>query len=101
MHDLYRPSVFDHRDAWATRGLRSIQVTDSDHPYMKHWWGPGGRSATNTASSTRWRILADFVGGESGVLSIRKVLATDYVTDAALRSVRDRQWAAVADSRLE
>ena len=23
------------------RGWRSIHITDSDHPYMKHWWVPG------------------------------------------------------------
>ena len=25
----------------ALRGWRSIHITDSDHPYMKHWWVPG------------------------------------------------------------
>ena len=41
LHDLHRLSYFDHRDEGRLRGWRSIHVTDSDHPYMKHWWVPG------------------------------------------------------------
>lgn len=41
LHDLHRLSYFDHKDEGILRGWRSIHVTDSDHPYMKHWWVPG------------------------------------------------------------
>ncbi len=41
LHDLHRLQYFDHRDEGILRGWRSIHVTDSDHPYMKHWWVPG------------------------------------------------------------
>src|ERR1700751_1656682 len=41
LHDLHRLQYFDHRDEGQLRGWRSIHVTDSDHPYMSHWWVPG------------------------------------------------------------
>ena len=41
LHDLHRLQYFDHRDEGQLRGWRSIHITDSDHPYMKHWWVPG------------------------------------------------------------
>ena len=47
---------FDHRDDGHVRGWRTIQVWDSDHPYMANWWVPGMPSASNTPSSTRWPI---------------------------------------------
>src|SRR5947207_11518760 len=41
LHDLHRLQWFDHRDDGRVRGWRSVHITDSDHPYMKHWWVPG------------------------------------------------------------
>src|SRR3984957_18075007 len=41
LHDLHRLQFFDYRDEGRVRGWRSIHVTDSDHPYMGHWWVPG------------------------------------------------------------
>ena len=41
LHDLHRLQYFDHRDEGRLRGWRSIHITDSDHPYMEHWWVPG------------------------------------------------------------
>ena len=41
LHDLHRLEYFAHGDESQLRGWRSIHVTDSDHPYMKHWWVPG------------------------------------------------------------
>src|SRR5579863_9151071 len=41
LHDLHRLQYFDHGDEGRLRGWRSIHITDSDHPYMKHWWVPG------------------------------------------------------------
>src|SRR5213083_916480 len=41
LHDLHRLQYFDHKDEGRVRGWRNIHITDSDHPYMKHWWVPG------------------------------------------------------------
>jgi predicted dehydrogenase len=96
LHDLHRLEVFDHRDSGLTRGWRSIHVTDGDHPYMKRWWVPGLQIGYEHSFIHQ---MADFLGGlasgETTVPNFREALATDYVTDAVLRSARDRQWVAI------
>ncbi len=96
LHDLHRLQVFDHRDEGRLRGWRSVHVTDGDHPYMKHWWVPGLQIGYE---HTFIHQVADFIGGlESGTPAaptFRDGLATDFVTDAVLRSARTRQWEVV------
>jgi myo-inositol 2-dehydrogenase/D-chiro-inositol 1-dehydrogenase len=100
LHDLHRLEVFDHRDPGVLRGWRSIHVTDGDHPYMKRWWVPGLQIGYEHSFIHQ---MADFLaaldGEGSGVPSFREALATDRVTDAVLRSARDRQWVSIADAR--
>ncbi|HEY2431369.1 MAG TPA: Gfo/Idh/MocA family oxidoreductase [Vicinamibacterales bacterium] len=93
LHDLHRLQYFDHRDEGRVRGWRSLHITDSDQPYMKHWWVPGlqiGYEHTFTHQ------FADFVTaaaeGKSVSPSFRDALATDQVTDAVLKSAKSRQW---------
>jgi myo-inositol 2-dehydrogenase/D-chiro-inositol 1-dehydrogenase len=97
LHDLHRIQYFDHSDEGRVRGWRNIHVTDGDQPYMKHWWVPGlqiGYEHTFTHQ------FADFVGaldkGKSLPPTFRDGLATDYVTDAVLKSARSRQWEKVS-----
>jgi myo-inositol 2-dehydrogenase/D-chiro-inositol 1-dehydrogenase len=97
LHDLHRIQYFDHQDEGRVRGWRNIHVTDGDQPYMKHWWVPGlqiGYEHTFTHQ------FADFVAaldaGQSLPPTFRDGLATDYVTDAVLRSAKNRQWERVA-----
>ncbi len=93
LHDLHRLSFFDHRDDGRTRGWRSIHVTDSDHPYMDHWWVPGLQIGYE---HTFIHQAADFLTALSSGIepqpNFRTALATDYVTDAVLASARKRQW---------
>ncbi|HEX5109604.1 MAG TPA: Gfo/Idh/MocA family oxidoreductase [Vicinamibacterales bacterium] len=97
LHDLHRLQWFDHRDEGGTRGWRSIHVTDGDHPYMKHWWVPGLQIGYE---HTFIHQFADFcqaaAEGRSAPPTFRDALATDYVTDAVLKSARSRQWEKVA-----
>jgi len=93
LHDLHRIQYFDHKDEGRVRGWRNIHVTDGDQPYMKHWWVPGlqiGYEHTFTHQ------FADFVqaaaSGKSLPPTFRDGLATDYVTDAVLKSGKSRQW---------
>ena len=92
LHDLHRIQYFDHKDEGRVRGWRNIHVTDGDQPYMKHWWVPGlqiGYEHTFTHQ------FADFVqaaaSGKSLPPTFRDGLATDYVTDAVLKSAKSRQ----------
>ena len=93
LHDLHRIQYFDHGDEGRVRGWRNVHVTDSDQPYMKHWWVPGLQIGYE---HTFIHQFADFVQaaakGESLPPTFRDGLATDYVTDAVLRSAGSRQW---------
>ncbi len=96
LHDLHRLSYFDHRDEGRTRGWRSIHVTDGDHPYMDHWWVPGlaigyEHSFVHQAAD----FLQGLAAGESISPTFREALATDYVTDAVLKSAKSETWEAV------
>ena len=97
LHDLHRLQWFDHRDEGRTRGWRSIHITDGDHPYMKHWWVPGLQIGYE---HTFIHQCADFcaaaAAGTSAAPTFRDGLATDYVTDAVLKSARGGRWEKVA-----
>jgi predicted dehydrogenase len=93
LHDLHRIQYFDHRDEGRVRGWRSVHITDGDHPYMSHWWVPGLQIGYE---HTFIHQFADFVTaaakGESISPSFRDGLATDYVTDAVLKSAKSGKW---------
>ena len=93
LHDLHRLEYFDHKDEGKVRGWRSVHITDGDHPYMKHWWVPGLQIGYE---HTFIHQFAEFVQaaaeGKSLSPTFRDGLATDYVTDAILKSARTRQW---------
>src|SRR6187397_2813458 len=99
LHDLHRLQWFDHRDEGRARGWRSIHVTDSDHPYMKHWWVPGLQIGYE---HTFIHQFADFLQGlgegKPTPPTFRDGLATDCVTDAVLKSANSRQWEKVGSS---
>ena len=96
LHDLHRLQYFDHRDEGRVRGWRSVHITDGDQPYMKHWWVPGLQIGYE---HTFIHQVAEFLWGvDEGKLpgpSFRDGLATDYVTDAVLRSARSGRWETV------
>ena len=93
LHDLHRLDYFDHRDEGHLRGWKSIHVTDGDHPYMKNWWVPGLQIGYE---HTFIHQCADFLialnENRAAAPTFRDGLATDYVTDAVLKSARTRQW---------
>jgi myo-inositol 2-dehydrogenase/D-chiro-inositol 1-dehydrogenase len=97
LHDLHRLQWFDHRDEGKLRGWRSIHITDGDHPYMKHWWVPGLQIGYE---HTFVHQFADFLtaaaGNQSAPPTFRDALATDYVTDAILKSAKSGRWEKVA-----
>jgi myo-inositol 2-dehydrogenase/D-chiro-inositol 1-dehydrogenase len=100
LHDLHRLQYFDHRDEGQLRGWRSIHLTDGDHPYMNHWWVPGLQIGSE---HTFIHQVADFVQalgeGKEAAPTFRDGLATDYVTDAVLKSAKTRQWETVSQGK--
>jgi myo-inositol 2-dehydrogenase/D-chiro-inositol 1-dehydrogenase len=99
LHDLHRLQYFDHGDQGDLRGWRSIHITDSDHPYMKQWWVPGLQIGYE---HTFIHQVADFLqgvaAGKPASPTFREGLATDYVTDAVLKSARNGSWEAVGEA---
>ena len=98
LHDLHRLQYFDHRDEGRVRGWRSVHITDGDQPYMKHWWVPGLQIGYE---HTFIHQFADFVEaaakGKALPPTFRDGLATDFVTDAILKSAKTRQWERVGE----
>ncbi|MCI0388533.1 MAG: Gfo/Idh/MocA family oxidoreductase [Acidobacteria bacterium] len=96
LHDLHRIQYFDHSDRGLVRGWRNIHVTDGDHPYMNRWWVPGLQIGYE---HTFIHQFADFLNalsaGSEVAPTFRDGLATDYVTDAVLKSAKTRQWESV------
>src|SRR6185503_11110829 len=101
LHDLHRLQWFDHRDEGTVRGWRSIHITDSDHPYMKHWWVPGLQIGYE---HTFVHQFADFLDGlhkgTPASPTFRDGLATDLVTDAVLKSAKTRQWESIPAAQV-
>jgi myo-inositol 2-dehydrogenase/D-chiro-inositol 1-dehydrogenase len=93
LHDLHRLQYFDHGDEGRLRGWKSIHITDSDHPYMKHWWVPGLQIGYE---HTFIHQAADFLiglgAGTPASPTFREALQTDYVTDAVLKSAANKTW---------
>ena len=96
LHDLHRLQWFDHKDEGQLRGWRSIHITDGDHPYMSHWWVPGLQIGYE---HTFVHQAADFIEGlskgKAAAPTFRDALATEYVTDAVLKSAASKQWETV------
>jgi len=100
LQDLHRLQYFDHRDEGKLRGWHSIHITDSDHPYMKHWWVPGLQIGyEHTFVHQAADFLCGLATGNVPGPSFRDGLATDYVTDAVLTAARNRDWEHVNSAR--
>ncbi|PYQ76868.1 MAG: oxidoreductase [Acidobacteria bacterium] len=97
LHDLHRLQWFDHRDEGQLRGWRSVHITDGDHPYMKHWWVPGLQIGyEHTFIHQFAEFLQAAAQGKALAPTFRDALATDYVTDAVLKSAKSGRWESVA-----
>jgi myo-inositol 2-dehydrogenase/D-chiro-inositol 1-dehydrogenase len=95
LHDLHRLHFFDHGNEGRLRGWRSIHITDSDHPYMSHWWVPGLQIGyEHTFVHQIADLLKNLADGVSTAPTFREALATEHVTKAVLNSARSGKWEA-------
>ena len=93
LHDLHRLQYFDQSDEGRVRGWRSLHITDSDHPYMKHWWVPGLQIGyEHTFVHQAADFLQGLADGKAASPTFREALATDFVTDAVLQSAQSGRW---------
>ncbi|MEA3334652.1 MAG: Gfo/Idh/MocA family oxidoreductase [Chloroflexota bacterium] len=84
---------YDHADDSLSRGFRTVQVWDSDHPYMKHWWVPGcviGYEHTFIHQASDF--LYGIERGEKLVPDFRDGYEVQLVIDAVLASARTGTW---------
>src|SRR5688572_18320346 len=96
LHDLHRLQWFDHGDEGHLRGWRSIHITDGDHPYMGQWWVPGLQIGyEHTFIHQAADFLQGLASGKPASPTFRDALATEYVTDAVLKSAKSGQWETV------
>jgi predicted dehydrogenase len=93
LHDLHRLEYFDHGDDSAVRGWRSIHVSDTDLPYMDHWWVPGLQIGYEHSFVHQ---VADFLGGlekgEACSPTFADALETQKVCEAVLESGQSGVW---------
>ena len=84
---------YSHADDSLSRGFRTIQVWDSDHPYMAHWWVPGcAIGYEHTFIHEVSDYLYGIERGEKLVPDFRDGYETQLVTDAVLASARTGAW---------
>ena len=64
---------------------------------MKHWWVPGLQIGYEHTFIHQFADFLDAVAqGRSAAPTFRDALATDYVTDAVLKSAKSGRWESVA-----
>ena len=93
LENAHELAYYSHEDESHVRGWKNIQVWDSDHPYMDHWWVPG---CAIGYEHTFINTLADFLSGlESEVKKcpdFEDAFATQVICDAVLRSADEKRW---------
>jgi predicted dehydrogenase len=99
LHDLHRLSYFDHKDDSLVRGWHSVHVTDTDMPYMDHWWVPGLQIGYEHSFVHQ---VADFLEGlakgEVVGPTFKDALETQRVCDAVLQSAQQGKWLEIGSS---
>ena len=93
LEDAHQLQYYNHKDDSHVVGWRTILVTDSDHPYMKHWWVPG---CVIGYEHTFINALADFLEGlgtkKPARPNFRDALETQMVCDTVLKSAKTGAW---------
>ena len=79
-------------------GWQKIHVTQSEHPYMKHWWVPGCTIGyEHTFINSFADFLASLEGGPKFQPDMRSALRTQRVCDAVLESARTHTWVEIPE----
>lgn len=80
--------IEDHLTGW-----QRINVTNSEHPYMKNWWVPG---CTIGYEHTFINGFADFLAGLEGGPAfqpdMKSALRTQRVCETVLQSAKEGRW---------
>lgn len=93
LHEMNYVELFDHSDEAIVRGWRRVLVTDSDQPYMDHWWIPGTSIGYEHSFVHQ---VADFLKsletGEPCEPTFQNALMTQKVCEAVINSANSKSW---------
>ena len=93
LEDAHQLQYFNHGDDSMVRGWRTIQVWDTDHPYMDKWWVPGcAIGYEHTFINATADFLLGLESGQKTCPDFRDGLETQVVCDAVLASAADGEW---------
>jgi predicted dehydrogenase len=96
LENFHELGFYNHGDDGRFRGWRNIQVWDSDHPYMKHWWVPGcGIGYEHTHIHTLANFVKEIETGERIVPDFKDALATQIVCEKVLSSADNQKWESI------
>jgi predicted dehydrogenase len=93
LEQMNRLQFYRTDDSTGRRGFREILVTESEHPYIEHWWPPGHLIGYEHSFV---HTIADFVRAvvarESATPTFADGLANQRVLEAIEHSARRRAW---------
>jgi predicted dehydrogenase len=93
LHEMNYVEMFDHSDEAVVRGWRRVLITDSDQPYMDHWWIPGTSIGYEHSFIHQ---VADFLKsletGEPCEPTFQNALMTQKVCEAVIESANSKSW---------
>lgn len=85
--------VEDHLTGW-----QDILVTNSEHPYMSHYWVPGTMIGyEHTFINGLSDFLKSMEGGPAYEPSIRQATRTQAVCDAVVKSAKEERWVEISE----
>ena len=93
LEEMNRLQFYRTDDPTGRRGFREILVTESEHPYIEHWWPPGHLIGYEHSFV---HTIADFVRAvvarRSAAPTFADGLANQRVLEAIEHSARHRAW---------
>ena len=97
LENMNRLEYYNVDDPSDVPGFRSIQVNESCHPYMDHWWPPGhGIGYQNTFVNQFADFFQSIVDDTVPEPGFEVGLENQKVLDAVTRSIAEGRWIDVA-----
>lgn len=97
LEDMNRLEYYNADDPKDAQGFRSIQVNESCHPYMDHWWPPGHAIGYQNTFVNQFadffRAIAEDTKPEPG---FEEGMENQKVLEAVTNSIAKHRWIEIA-----